>query len=381
MKIYFDESGQSGCVLLKDDLMNFQKQPTFAIGAVVVKDDNDCIILTKKYTDFLNRHHIEGEIKGSELLTRARNNELKDFMRNIADRTHFYVLLYDKRFYISTLLLLSLLGHEYQHSMPEHFYLQAGLLSLQDDDFFISYLKYIESPGVNEFQSYLNYLTKYSYSKWDCPDNAVVMIAQKILQDKLEDIYYDDFMTFGWYDNPKITNLVNLNALSELIYFIKSQNHIQNNDVAYIHDHIPQFEETFRSELQDLGIDISFADSQQEVLLQLADNMVSITRHSYDKAISHIKANEQWAVECEWDMNLHARVIRKLTAQHISFTVPIADWSAALCAEIMFDPRYPKTHRNNFYFNFYYQENIHRIMSSIISANRPLSEIMQLLEE
>ena len=38
MRIYFDESGQSGCVLQKEDILNFQKQPTFAIGAVVVRD-------------------------------------------------------------------------------------------------------------------------------------------------------------------------------------------------------------------------------------------------------------------------------------------------------------------------------------------------------
>ena len=108
MKIYFDESGQSGCVLQKNDLLTFQKQPTFAIGAVVVKDDQDADRLVAKYNEFLQRFGIVGEIKGSDLLTRARNDELGYFMRNILDRYHFYVILYDKRFYISTLLLLSL---------------------------------------------------------------------------------------------------------------------------------------------------------------------------------------------------------------------------------------------------------------------------------
>ena len=45
MKIYFDESGQSGCVLQREDLLNFREQPTFAIGALVVKNEKD----EKKY--------------------------------------------------------------------------------------------------------------------------------------------------------------------------------------------------------------------------------------------------------------------------------------------------------------------------------------------
>ena len=41
MKIYFDESGQSGCVLQKEDLLNFQTQPTFALSALVLYDEQD----------------------------------------------------------------------------------------------------------------------------------------------------------------------------------------------------------------------------------------------------------------------------------------------------------------------------------------------------
>ena len=41
MKIYFDESGQSGCVLQREDLLNFREQPTFAIGALVVKNEKN----------------------------------------------------------------------------------------------------------------------------------------------------------------------------------------------------------------------------------------------------------------------------------------------------------------------------------------------------
>lgn len=102
MKIYFDESGQSGCVLQKEDLLNFQKQPTFAVGAVVVSDDVDAQKIADKYNEFKRKYNITDEIKGKDLLVRANNDKLEYILKNILDRHHFFVLIYDKRFYIST---------------------------------------------------------------------------------------------------------------------------------------------------------------------------------------------------------------------------------------------------------------------------------------
>lgn len=379
MKIYFDESGQSGCILQKDDILNFQKQPTFAIGAVVVRDKNAEDKLSEKYTIFKQKHNIKDEIKGSDLLTRAHNDKLEHFLKTVLDRYHFFVILYDKRFYISTLLLLSLIGFEYQYSMPEHFYQQATFLSLQEDDFFIRYLKYVQNPGVQEFAEYLKFLIDYGYKNDEGAGNAAAIMAQKILEEGIEDKSYADFMTYGWYDNPKVTNLINLNALSELIHFIKSQLGVTNKDISFIHDHIKEFEEIFREELRDHGIDMTFADSKQEVLLQVADNAVSILRHAYDKCILHHRCKEQWHEKNEWDMKLFSRVVRKLSIPHIKFTVPICDWAASVSTVVMFDPKFPKKYRNNFNFNYHYQQNLLGAFSSISNARRPIEEIIELL--
>ena len=89
-------------------------------------------------------------------------------------------------------------------------------------------------------------------------------------------------MTFGWYDNPKVTNFINLTALSELIFFIKAHIKEGNEKIIYIHDHIDEFEDTLHDELIEYGIDVIFKDSKQEVLLQIVDNVVSVLRHAYD---------------------------------------------------------------------------------------------------
>lgn len=89
MKIYFDESGQSGCVIQKNDLLNFRTQPTFAVGALVVPTEVDEKVLLEKYNCFKEKYSIQGEIKGSDLLTRARNRELSYFLKHILDGHHF----------------------------------------------------------------------------------------------------------------------------------------------------------------------------------------------------------------------------------------------------------------------------------------------------
>ena len=190
------------------------------------------------------------------------------------------MLLYDKRFYISTLLLISLLGVEYQHLMPEHFYTQATFLSQQEDDFFVEYLKFIQNPSVENLSVYFKFLLDYNYKNNELSQNAVVEMTERIIEEKSEDKWLEDFMTFGWYDNPKVTNFINLTALSELIFFIKAHIKESNEEIIYIHDHIDEFEDTLHDELMEYGIDVIFKDSKQEVLLQIADNIVSVLRQA-----------------------------------------------------------------------------------------------------
>ena len=381
MKIFFDESGQTGCVLQKDDLLNFRTQPTFALGALVLPTEADEKKILGKYNAFKRKYGIEGEIKGSDLLTRSRNKELDYIIKHIFDDNHFHIILYDKRFYISTLLLIGMLGFEYQQQMPEHFYQQATFLSKQKDDFFIRYLKYIEKPEIEEYKKYLEYLMNYEYKDVDIEENAFCIMAQKIVEEGIEEKCYGDFLSFGWYDNPKITNLINLNALSELIFSLKMIYGKENQEFIFIHDHIEEYEETFVSELSGYGIKVTFADSKKEELLQIVDNFVSIMRHAYDKMINHYKSKNEWQETSAWDMKLSAKLIKKIGTNNIKFTVPLCDWCAALCTEIMFDISYPSNMRNNWHFNINYSQNMYRIYQSMHQTRLPIDYIIGKLKE
>ena len=47
MKIFFDESGQTGCVVSKKNLLNFSDSPTFALGAIVVNEQDEKRLIKK----------------------------------------------------------------------------------------------------------------------------------------------------------------------------------------------------------------------------------------------------------------------------------------------------------------------------------------------
>ena len=380
MKIYFDESGQTGCVLLKNNMLNFNNQPIFAIGAVIVKDDNDEKFLLDKYKKFKEKFGIYGEIKGNELTTRDKNEELNYFLKNILDSEHFVVNFYDKKFYLATLLELALIGREFQQTYTIQFYDVASQLSFEDDAFFVEYCKYIEKPSPERFHEYLVYLKNYDYKYVTAEYNGIKLTAQAILDGENENLFYNDFLTYGWYENDKIANLINLNALSELISFVKMDTKEQNSEIEYIHDKIDGFESTMKSELLQFGINISFPHEKEPELLQLADNIASIYCHAYVKMKTLFSKKKEWDESSEWDMSFVSQLLSIIKHRNIKFTVPIPDWAAALCIEEMYRPSYPKIMRKNIFFNPRYQQKQQEIIRHISTFQSELSSIQKVLK-
>nr|WP_294490296.1 DUF3800 domain-containing protein [uncultured Anaerosporobacter sp.] len=375
MKIYFDESGNTGCVINKENKLTFATQPIFVIGAVLIHGNNDEKKLIKKYQRFKQQFGFEGEIKGSDLLTRRNNEALNYFINEILDSSHFIVNLYDKQFYLVTLMMKSLMGYAFAEQEPVLFYDQASALCLQDNEFFIKYCEYIASPSEEHLKEYLQFLADYNYVYMNPNQNAVKEMAKIMLEKGELQLFVDDFMTYGWYDNPELTNVINLNAVSELIYSIKTKSKVDNNSIEFVHDHIFQFEETIATELNPFDINISFADSKAQELLQLADNVASISYHAMVRMVNHFSKKEEWKQESEWDMTLVSSILRKLGQENIKFTMPIHDWSAALCVKEMFAPGYPKARRKNIFFNEMYRKAQYEIAYSINYFNCEDGEI------
>lgn len=352
MKIVFDEAGNTGCLLTYNDVLNFRTQPVFSLGAVIVRNVADEAEMIKRYSAFLDRHALNYELKGSDLMKRENNALLFDFVENVLDDTHFKINLYDKRFYLSSLLCTSILGHEFQLQNVNEFYSDVSALAFESDNFFISYLKFVQNINTVSLHNYLTFLRDYKYMYLNKANAGLLMMANKILEENGEEHWVDDFMTFGWYDDKRKTNVVNLVALGELIDTLKREDQsLRNRDIIYIHDRSKEFEALISNELSGLDISVQFKDSKDDILIQIADNAVSVLQKIFIETKRIFAAKNEWLPESEWLLTLASTVLRKLTISNIKFTIPIPDWAMMLCVRDMFAPEYPKYRRKNIYFN------------------------------
>jgi len=381
MNVYFDESGQSGCVLKKDDFLNFKDSPSFALAGIVV-DDSHKQILEDEYVKFKKKFNIVGEIKGTDLLTRSNNDKLDYFLKNILPKLNVYINIYDKRFYLSTLMLASFMGLDVIDLFKYDFYHQASILAKQEDDFFIKYLDFIDNPTVKSFRNYLSFIIEYDYKFFNGPngynvENILVVLANKIKNEKWEANFVNDFMTYGWYKDEHITNLVNLNCLCESIFVIKSK---FADKIKVVHDRIIEFEDVIQCELlSECKCELSFEDSKDNLLLQITDNVVSIFRHLYDKGIYHFSHNEMWYDSSVWDLKMLSIIQDTINVNHIKYTVPLCDWALCFCIRDMFSKEFPINQKNNLYFNLMLSDYYARIVDDLSKNTLTLNDVNEVL--
>ena len=139
MKIYIDEAGNTGSAgIIKDKKngINFVSQPVFALGMLIIQDDAEAKNMLEKFNSFKEKFSIIGEIKGSTLTTREWNEEMEYLFNHFFDSLHFKINIYDKRFYISTLLLRTFTDNQLFYENTVFFYVQASILARQNNTFF-----------------------------------------------------------------------------------------------------------------------------------------------------------------------------------------------------------------------------------------------------
>ena len=382
MKIVFDESGNTGCVVTRKNALNFSTQHNFALCGVILASTEEEEALKKRYCDFLKRHSIVGEMKGSDLMKRKSNDMLNDFIENVLDAEHFSFNIYNKKFYLSSLLCAGILGDEFQVQFSNEFYAEVSALSLEPDEFFVRYCEFIKDVNTQSLKEYLQYLKNYKFRYLSSTGQALTMFIDKILIDGVEESFISDFMTYGWYENVSKTNVINLTALGELINAIKKENpKVNNSDIAIVHDKNQEFEELLKRELEPLGLTISFEDSKYNILIQIADNAVSVVNKIYGNVRNAFQSKCEWDDSNSWTMELASLLFTKITMDNIKFTIPIPDWTVAFCVRDMFSPDYPKNQRKNIFFNQLYVQYQQRIFSAITRESLQVTSVSNRLDD
>ncbi|MDD6471454.1 MAG: DUF3800 domain-containing protein [Bacteroidales bacterium] len=366
MKLFFDESGYSGCVMPnKNGSLYNDGQRHFVLGGVFVKDENDEHELLQKYCAFKNQFGFEGEVKGSDLMKRENNRALEFFITNILDDKHFYICNYDKIFYLSTLVSVYILGRPFQEKEPLLFYKYVSAISCEKDELFLHYCEAVAHNTEESQKAFLEYICSFPYEKLDRnSNNPYILFATKMLQD----LFYDDFpLVYEAYSCKNTVNYVNMTALGELLLCLKHQHGINVSEIEIYHDRLIGYEAEYNQAFADKSIDINFADSKEHELIQLADNICSIYRKCFEKSFEAFRANRQWD-ENIWFSENYSKIIHKIDMTHIKMVTQIADWALAYTVRDIFGTAKDEYLENkNRFWNlfFFYKERIYREIASI----------------
>ena len=87
------------------------------------------------------------------------------------------------------------------------------------------------------------YLKNYSYQHIPTSGNGLVWAVSEIQNRGIEETFVNDFLKFGSYSNRKFANLINLNALSELLEVIEIERNCDTRKIDIVHDNISGIDE------------------------------------------------------------------------------------------------------------------------------------------
>ena len=353
--IYFDEAGNSGC-LTKSGKVSYRgdDQPLYALAAVMPGyEDSD---LFNHYREFKARWSPEeGEIKGSDLLTRRNNDALEDFIERFVGKCPVWLCVYSKDFYLATALMQSALGPDAKSVFPFEYYSEASDLALFGREVIDAYAEYSNNPTEEASEKLVRNLL----------DGGIIRKAglfwtylEQVASAGSLSTAFDRGIASGGYEKPAYQNLVNLSAFGELMLAIKLDGSLNNGEIKVVHDHIIEFEEEYIAAFRAVGVNIQlkFGDSSSDLGIQLADNMASIVFGAAKRVLKASKDRRQWATDNDWAFRLWSRLFLGIGPSRFKLVVPLQEQAFFYTIAEMYRDTFPEKLRNGFVFNGLYKE-------------------------
>lgn len=345
MKLYIDESGNTGETLSKESKFNFTEQPYYVLAGILL-DENNRTKLESFVTNKISEHRIQGnELKAKNLYESKPKFiiELVDYL--IENKIPFFIELMDKLFYMHIQLV-------------EYFIVPYYSLPVNDMNVFGK--KFIAS-NLGQF------LTADIYQHFidSVKENTNESLEQfyDILIDHFEKIGYNEIrqnveQTKSDYFNRKVEDpqaalkeffpLADENPHKKLIYLLPNFNaftsliaraerfkkdNLHNDVFEIIHDEQKQFDVIFQKALEqmknvdsdklientvfankskfnvDENIKLNFKDSKEDRLIQVSDLIAGVIMRFW---IDFMNSNEE-------KVETYLQVIEKLNfSEHFS---------------------------------------------------------------
>ena len=372
MKLFFDESGQTGCVIPnKSGELYRRNQRFFVLAGILCHDEADVIELSEKYKGFLLQYGVVNmELKGTEILKPENKTMLDDFIESMLDDKHMFICCYDKLFYLASMISSYLIDRKMMINEPLLYFTQQSALTRENQRIFMEFCNALEEGTSKARRAFVEYLAKYPYEKLDDDYNTYLMSARALLKEYGMDEEMPDFPLpkgKGAYLNDKITHLINLNALGETLLSLRVKYGISKDDMDICHDHIIEFEDEFIDSLKDEHF--RFADSKDELLIQYADNVASVFRRLYSETTEVFGARRQWDAKNQYYPKKLAEVMNRVTECNIKFVTAISDWVLPIAVTALFDEKTPETAYNDKDFFTLFMNIREQVLMNIASVN------------
>lgn len=193
-------------------------------------------------------------------------------------------------------MLFAIFGEQTREKYPVEYYTMVSDLSQEKDNLFATFCKLTKRATEASVHELFEYLKNYSYQY---AGNELVGVVSKIQNIGIEQTYVNGFLKFGSYSNRKFANLINLNALSELLEKIEIERNCDIRKIDIVHDSISGIAEMLKQELKPFDVAVKFADSQAEELIQLADNVANIFCKIINTIVRYADTKTEWLPENE----------------------------------------------------------------------------------
>lgn len=305
MKLFIDESGNTGETLFSNSKFNFTEQPYYVLAGILLNESTET-----NFQKFVIEKKTEYRIEGNELKAKKLYEKRFDFIKVIINyivdnKIPFFIELMEKKFFIHMQMVDYFFVPYYsvpitQTSINQKRFLASYLGDYLDENVYEQFTKIVKDYTNESLESFYSFLIDYF--------NSINQTESAKLIESTQDDYFDVKKTEGAEEalkkflplpdkNPKgrlIHSLPNYSAFTNIIgrtNFFCSEN--GKSKFHIIHDEQKQFDIIFEEAVESMkntdsdflieklnikgifnienSVNLSFVDSKDSLSVQVAD--------------------------------------------------------------------------------------------------------------
>ncbi|SEW35769.1 Protein of unknown function [Chitinophaga sp. YR573] len=202
MKLYIDESGNTGQVIIEEDIKRFKEQPVFALGGLLLENEEKENLLIKFIGRIKAKYQIQAPELKSKSIYESKPGVIKEFFKEFKKLDiPFFLEIMDKQYYLSIQLVNTFFLHSIYFSLTNDAFNQLRNLIADyvdqnlPESYYVDFCRICLTPSKEGFEQLFTDLCEY----FDYPDNEVEELCLDYLLGTKKE--YDDSIELDSFVN------------------------------------------------------------------------------------------------------------------------------------------------------------------------------------